>query len=394
VAIERQLVAERVELAARVRGFIGWLRGPGALVPPALMQRRFALIRLRFNEVLCEFDLFADVLTQRSEDETGVFISGLETLAADGMAVPDAPFIAPEVIIYVSRGPGGAIRRARTRLPGGGRSPVAIMRVPRERMVGYGVGATVLHEVGHQCAALLGLVESLRPLLLGLERGSSGREAQSWRLWRRWLGEIVSDFWAVGKLGISGSLGLMAVISLPPFFVFRANADDPHPTPFIRMRLSCAMGDALYPHRQWRELDELWQRLYPRGRLPLARRAELAALEHTMPALVTQIVEHRPRRLGGRALREILPLAERSPAQLAAEHARWCRAPAAMRAAAPSLAVAVLGQARARATLSPEAEGRALRGLLTHWALQRATVLAERAAETRQPTHKEHVHVT
>jgi hypothetical protein len=399
VAIERQLVSGRAELAARVRDYVRWLRGPGADRPPALMQRRYTLVRLRFNEVLSQFDLFADILTQRSERETGVFLAGLDVLAAEALTIPGVRFTAPEVICYLDRGPGAAIRRARTRLPGGGESPVAIVRVPRERMVGFGLGASLLHEVGHQCAALLGLVESIRRVLVGVERGSGPREAAAWRLWGRWLGEIVSDLWAVGKLGISGSLGLMAVISLPPFFVFRHNADDAHPTPFLRLKLSCALGDALYPHAQWAELAQMWERLYPRDALPARRRMELAALEATMPALVSQIVQHRPRSLGGRALREVLPLAERSPARLSALFGGWQRNPALMRSAPPSLAFAVLGQARARSQLTPEAEGRIVRGLLMHWALRRAVWLAERAAagataRIEGSTRREHAHVT
>jgi hypothetical protein len=397
VAIERYLVTGRAELAGRIGGYIAWLRGPGAGASPGLMQRRFALVRLRFNEVLSQFDLFADVMTQRSEHENGIFIAGLEALAAEGLTVPYAPFAAPEVICYLDRGPGAAIRRARTRLPGGGESPVAIVRVPRERMVGFGLGASVLHEVGHQCSALLGLVESIRPLLKGIERGTGRRESAGWALWSRWLGEIVSDFWAVGKLGISGSLGLMAVISLPPFFVFRPNADDAHPTPFLRFKLSCALGEALYPHPQWQQLAELWERLYPRTGLPVERREDLATLAGTMPALVAQIVEHRPRSLGGRSLRDILPLAERSPARLAAQFSSWQRRPGLMHAAPPSFALAVLGQARARNELTPEDESRIFRSLLTHWALRRATSLAEFAAagaaeRSLHATKKEHAH--
>ena len=68
---------------------------------------------------------------------------------------------------------GAAIRRARTRLPGGGENPVAIVRVPRERMVGTGIASSLVHEVGHQAAALLDLVNSLRPILKGLQRGTA-----------------------------------------------------------------------------------------------------------------------------------------------------------------------------------------------------------------------------
>ena len=125
-----------------MRGFLHWLRGPGRLAPPAEQQRRFTVIRLQFNDVLSQFDLFTEVITQRSEHETGVWLSGLDVAAWDALSLPGGYFEPPPVICYLARGPGAAIRRARTRLPGGGRNPVAIIRVPRERMVGHGSGST------------------------------------------------------------------------------------------------------------------------------------------------------------------------------------------------------------------------------------------------------------
>ena len=101
-----------------------------------------------------------------------------------------------------------AIRRARTRLPGGGSSPVAIIRIPRERMVGHGIASSLVHEVGHQGAALLGLVESLRPALARAGRPAAApRERSAWQLWGRWISEIVADFWSVASLGIASTLG-------------------------------------------------------------------------------------------------------------------------------------------------------------------------------------------
>ena len=105
--------------------------------------------------------MFADVITQRSETETGVWLSGLDVVAGDALALPGY-YAAPPVICYLDRGIGAAIRRARTRMPGGGENPVAIVRLPRERLVGSGVASSLVHEVGHQAAALLGLVDSLQ----------------------------------------------------------------------------------------------------------------------------------------------------------------------------------------------------------------------------------------
>jgi hypothetical protein len=102
---------------------------------------------------------------------------------------------------------GGAIRRAWTRLPGGGDNPVALIRIPRERIIGYGVASTLVHEVGHQGAALLHLVESLRDRLRHVRQRTQLRTA--WGLWDRWVSEIVADIWSISRIGISSTLGLM-----------------------------------------------------------------------------------------------------------------------------------------------------------------------------------------
>ena len=65
-AIERFLHERRVELRHRVRDFLYWLGGPGAETDAAEQQRRFVAIRMGFNDVLSQLDLFAEVITQRS----------------------------------------------------------------------------------------------------------------------------------------------------------------------------------------------------------------------------------------------------------------------------------------------------------------------------------------
>lgn len=369
-AIERYLAHGRREMRALVLEYLRWLHGPaGRRASPADVQRRFTFLRLRFNTVLDQFDIFADVLTQRGEHETGVWMSGLDVVAADALALPGRFFEAPPVICYLDRGHGAAIRRARTRLPGGGENPVAIVRVPRERMVGSGIASSLVHEVGHQAAALLDLINPLRPVLQGLQR-SGGREQIIWNLWERWISEIVPDFWSVAKVGIASTLGLIGVVSLPRAFVFRLNLDDPHPISWIRVKLSCAMGRALYPHPQWDALAALWESFYPTAGLDEERRWLLARLEASMPGFVTLLINHRPKALRGASLIEVLPLEERQPTRLTAYWRSWRTSPARMRTAPPTLAFAVIGQARADGVISPEEESRILADLLTYWALR------------------------
>lgn len=380
-AIERYLVVGRRQLHKSVRGFLEWLSGPAARgASAAQAQRRFAFLKLRFHAVITQFDLFSDVITQRSEHETGVWLSGLDVVSADALRLPGGFYEVPPVICYLDRGVGAAIRRARTRLPGGGSNPVAVIRLPRERMVGSGIASSLIHEVGHQAAALLDLVNSVRPVLQGLQRGGGG-DPNVWRLWERWISEIVADFWSVARVGIASTMGLIGVVSLPRPFVFRLNADDPHPVPWIRVKLSCAMGNALYPHPQWVRLAELWESYYPPRDLGANWQRLLAQLQESMPGFVALLVNHRPRALRGRSLIEVLDLSERQPVRLARTFRIWNRSPAAMYRAAPTLVFAVLGQARADGQLSPEDESVLLAKLLTHWAL-RSTLDAEFACAT------------
>jgi len=379
IAIDRFLIGNRYRLRNQVLEYLRWLREAGERTPPAEMQRRFVVVRLQFNDALTQFDLFSELISQRSEHDTGVWLAGLDALAADALSLPGAYFEQPQVVCYLARGPGAAIRRARTRLPGGGQNPVAIVRVPRERMVGHGIASSLVHEVGHQAAALLGLVESLRASIHA-RRPAGPAEQRAWGFWERWISEIVADFWSVAKIGVGSTLGLIGVVSLPAWFVFRVNADDPHPMPWIRVRLSCAIGDALYPDPQWRGLASLWDSLYPRDRLDAARGQLLAALEATAPALVALLADHRPRSLGGRSLRDVMPLADRHPRRLAELWASFRHNHDRIRDVPPSLAFAVLGQARALGDLSPETEGRTVESLLTYWALRSTLDAAELSA--------------
>jgi hypothetical protein len=370
-AIDRFLVLGRRELRRLVHAFLRWLMHRDSDAASAAdAQRRFTMLRLRFNVVLTQFDLFSDVITQRSENETGVWLSGLDVVAADALALPPY-YAAPPIICYLDRDIGAAIRRARTRMPGGGENPVAIVRVPRERMVGSGIASSLVHEVGHQVAALLDLVASLRPVLQAMQRG--GDRAVAWQLWERWISEIVADFWSVGRVGVGSTLGLMGVVSLPRAFVFRLNVDDPHPIPWIRVKLSAAIGDALYPHPQWQRLSALWDSFYPPTGLTPQTEALLASLVASMPAFVGLLVNHRPKSLRGRSLMEVLETPERQPVRLAALYRAWLADPSQMYLAPPSLTFAVLGQARAQGELDADAESALFSKLLTYWAL-RATV--------------------
>jgi hypothetical protein len=369
-AIDRYLIGGRRKVHQMVVKFIRWLRSPaGQSASPEAVQRRFSMLRMRFNATLTQLDIFASVLTQRSEQETGIWLAGLDIVAADALSLTGNYYSSPGLICYLDRSHGAAIRRARTRLPGGGDNPVAIVRMPRERMIGSGIASSLIHEVGHQAAALLDLIESIRPLLQGLQR-HAGAESKAWAYWDRCISEILADFWSVARVGITSTLGLMGVVALPRYFVFRLNLDDPHPVPWMRVRLSCAMGRELFPHPQWDKLESIWLSYYPPTDLDSDKRDTIALLEKTVPGLATLIAHHRPKSLNGASLKEALETDERQPVRLSGLFQSWRASPARMYEASPTMVFAVIGQARAEGLISPEAEGRIFSRMLNYWALR------------------------
>jgi hypothetical protein len=370
LAIERFLTAGRRHLHTLINGFLTWLRSPAGLAADVEeAQRRFTTLRLRFLRVLTHFDLFENVVAQRSDAQTGVWLSGLDNIAADALRLRGGYFAPPPIVCYLDHGMGAAIRRARTRLPGGGLNPVAIVKIPRERLVGSGITSSLFHEVGHQAAALLGLVESLRPVLRDITE-SSRSDDRTWRLWERWISEIVADVWSVARAGIASTMGLIGVVSVPRPFVFRLSPDDPHPPPYIRVKLSAALGNRFYPQPAWGRLVSLWESYYPIDRLNEAQRRVFEKLERSIPTLVDILVNHTPTALKGDTLITALDTDELQPARLRQLLQTWRANPQDMYRTRAIVTFAALGQGRADGRLTPEEESAVITKLLTYWALQ------------------------
>ncbi|MFD3003161.1 hypothetical protein ACFS7Z_22550 [Pontibacter toksunensis] len=359
------------EVKQKIEAYIAWLKNPSnASAPASEAQARFAYLKLRFNNLLDQLDIFADVLSQRGEHNTGVWLAGLDVLAMDALSLRGNFYHPPPLVCFVERGHGAAIRRARTRLPGGDDNPVAVIQVPRERLIGSGIASSIVHEVGHQGAALLNLVDSVKEAIS--EKIAEGHDEYAWQLLDRWISEILSDFWAMANLGIGATLGLMNVVSLPSYFVFRVATDGPHPFPWIRVKISIVLGNALFPHLQWKYLEKKWESFYPPNKQKGDIRRTIRSLERILPSFADLVVNHRPKSVKGQALKEIFPVADRQPAHLQKLFQRWRYASKLMDSAAPTLVFAVLGQAKSDGNLSTVEETHLLQRLLTRWALIRS----------------------
>lgn len=378
-AIEQHLLADRRDVRRRADRFLTWLHGPGSLASAAQQQHEFWSVRLDFQNTLAQFDLFSEVITQRSESGNGVLLAGLDIAAAEALLLEDGLCEGPPIVCVLHRGLGGAIRRARTRLPGGDSNPVAIIRIPRERMVGYGIASSLVHEVGHQGAALLGLVESLRE---DIRAHAAVLGATAAALWELWVSEIVADLWAVSRIGIGSTLGLVSLVSLPRGFVFRPPDQDPHPVPWLRVILSCALGDRLYPHPQWRQLAATWRAMYPLDGVSAQMVALLERLTASVPAFTSVLLQHRSPTLRGARLGAVLHNPQVAPHALLQQLHTWRLDPRRMATAPPTVAFAALGQGRASGVVSPERESELLRRLISTWAVSSSLELARAISRT------------
>lgn len=367
-AMDRHLSLRRRELREECGRFLSWLGSDAhERVPVADLQRRFGVLKIRYGGVLEQLDIFADAMVQRAQTRNGLLLSGLDAVARDGLRVLAGREI-PPLLCHLDRGHGAAIRRASTRLPGGHPNPVSIVRIPRERMVGGGVASSLLHEVGHQAAAIIGSVEPVRRALL--RRSVAAFDPGAWRILSSWASEMLADLWAVGHLGIAATTGLVGVLSLPAPLLFRYDPEDPHPIPWLRVRIGCALGRELFSDPQWDRLDAMWAAMVPRSRAPDGVRALLDRLEAVVPEMCREVLDCPIAGDGGRTLRSLLPWRGVVPSRLRRKGVAWRTRPEGMVRSSPVLVLAVLGQARFDGTLSADEESGTLEELLERWALE------------------------
>ena len=152
--------------------------------------------------------------------------------------------------------------------------------------------------------------------------------------------------------------------------------------PWLRVLLSCAIGHRLYPDPQWERLAATWRAMYPIAGVRPELAAIVSDLRATMPDLVSVLVEHRPPRLRGWALGDVLRNPELHREALLERFATWESDPGEMVLAPPTMAFAVLGQARASGRLSPERESRLLRRLIGSWAVRSSLETARTTTRT------------
>ncbi len=333
------------------------------------LQSGFTILKLRYNSILDDLDIFADVLSQRSEYDIGIWTSALDVLARDGLTTVMPLAECPQMIVYLDRGHGASIRRARTRLPDGESNPVGVIQIPRERMIGSGIASSLIHEVGHQASALLNWVPTLKIRIA--ERRLHSQRPVAWECFERWISEIIADTWAMGQLGVTATMGLMGVVTLPRYFQFRIDLRDPHPAPYVRVMLSCAFGKKLYPHPQWDRLSRMWKGFYPTRGLKKEVVHILESIDKETEAFVDLVIHHRTKEMKGRRLLDLFPLGERQPARLQEMGRAWRKKELNIYEVPPTLVFAMMGQAKSDLAITGAEENDLLTRIMRYWAFAR-----------------------
>ncbi len=328
------------------------------------MQKMLSDLKIRFNDIMDQVDIFADVVSQRGDFKTGALIAGMDRLAFIGLKAKEHYTKTP-IICFLERGMGAAIRRAKTPLPGGASNPVAIIQIPREKIPGFGIASSVLHEVGHQAAISYDFNDKTVELF---HRLATETKDNTWALFATWANEILSDFWSVLKTGIGSTLGLMGVFCLPSHYIFRLTPKDPHPMPYLRVKISCAVGNRIYPHKQWNELMLTWEKTYPLSLTSNENRALIKQIETKIPDMIEHLVSIKHTRLGNKTLMD-LKNNENAPENLRAMFRDFKSDKINLFNISPVTFFAVIGQAKYDKTISPLQEGEIINNALKKWSL-------------------------
>ncbi len=296
--LDDQLATHRRRVLAQARQLRALLQ---AERPPSLRvaQPRFVALRIRHATYLRHYDYFFDALSQRSNTEHGVQLAKLERIAERAMRVPGLPGRRPRVLCFLDYPISAAIRRRHVRIAGSVGAPVAFVRLPRERAFALPeVLGSLCHEVGHQVNALLGAVPRVQAALRA--RAGSLPHAQAGALCRYlpWVSELLSDLFAVVRLGAPAVRSAMMVFQLPASILADAGrADAPHPPPAVRLRFQLAALRTLAPCRSRRRLERLVAAMFP---LRAASRDARAAVVSMVPCVVQLMLDQVGREFGVR----------------------------------------------------------------------------------------------
>ncbi|MFP2899682.1 hypothetical protein [Corallococcus sp. 4LFB] len=296
--------ARLMEIDRDVRRALDRLNGRlgGAPPPPGEVLERNALLEREIDRARRAYGLFFDVFSQRGT-RFAPALAACDAIAVDCFqavrkAAPGllhGPMLKPLTYLEHGFSPATFRRGVLLRRLLGERNPFPLIRVPYERVEApWGMGV-ILHEIGHNLQADLGIWQETE---VALQRRVLHATGNPWltRLWGRWHKEIFADLMACLLGGPASVHSMKDFLAYPPSRVLTFHPLSAHPTPFLRVFIQAEMLRRMGFTRQAHDVCDNWHRLY-RARLPFARIPRV--LLRTAPRLIPHVVDEiafQPRR--------------------------------------------------------------------------------------------------
>jgi hypothetical protein len=288
-----------------------------AASPADLVSVRGQLLRFRNRYTRVEMTLvfFADAINTRTNPKIAGYLRACDILAYRSMSMllDQLGKPTPSALTYFEKGIGAAVLRANLWLwDGVGVNPVAAIKITHHNLLR---NTALIHEAGHQAAAVVGWNEELGSrLATGLADAGPGVACE----WSGWASEIGADAFAFVHTGYAAVAALHDVLAAEETVVVRHTPGDPHPISYIRVLLGVEMCRDFYGAGPWDDLAQAWVRLYPLDRASGPTRALLEASIRLLPAIVRITLQEPMRSFGGRPLAGLINPDRVKPEALAA----------------------------------------------------------------------------
>jgi hypothetical protein len=170
--------------------------------------------------------------------------------------------------------------------------PIPVIELPWDHVENIWEFLTLHHEVGHDLEADF----KLRPVLQSSLKSvltDAHVPPERIRVWVNWQGEVFADLVALQLAGPAFAEVLAYLLLLPEAYVVHYQADDPHPTHYLRVLMNAAYMRTLAPgtrriEQHAAELERWWKALY--GEQPQFQ-AYTADFPHVFRALMDSPLE-------------------------------------------------------------------------------------------------------
>ncbi len=263
------------------------------------VRRQLLNFRNRYTRVETTLVFFADAINTRTNPKMAGYLRAYDTLAYRSMAMllDQLGKSTPCALSYFEKGIGAAVLRANVRLwDGTGVNPVAAIKITHHNLLR---NTALIHEAGHQAAAVVGWNEELAAMLAS---GLSGAPVGVPGEWASWASEIAADAFAFVHTGYAAVAALHDVLAAEDALVLRHTPGDPHPISYIRVLLGVEMCRQFYGGGPWDDLAQAWTQLYPLQEAQGSTRALLQASLPLLPRIVQITLREPMRAFQGRPL--------------------------------------------------------------------------------------------